>query len=170
MDVQKEEITGIEETKRQLNYIENLKKYYIEKSEKTGRPLTAHIATFGCQMNARDSEKIAGILEQIGYRMIESEEADFVIYNTCTVRENANLKVYGRLGYLSKLKKKNPDMMIALCGCMMQEDTVVEKIKKSYPFVDIIFGTHNIFKLAELIQARIDSDGILISGKIPKKL
>lgn len=162
MDIQKEGITGIEETKRQLNYIEDLKKYYIEKSKKTGRPLTAHIATFGCQMNARDSEKIAGILEQIGYRMIESEEADFVIYNTCTVRENANLKVYGRLGYLSNLKKKNPDMMIALCGCMMQEDTVVEKIKKSYPFVDIIFGTHNIFKLAELIQARTDSDGMII--------
>lgn len=162
MNVQNEEMTGSIETKRQLSYIENLKKYYKKKSEELGRPLTAHIATFGCQMNARDSEKIAGVLEQIGYTMIESEEADFVIYNTCTVRENANLKVYGRLGYLSKLKKKNPNMIIALCGCMMQEDAVVEKIKKSYRFVDIIFGTHNIFKLAELIQARIDSNGMII--------
>lgn len=153
---------GTIETNRQLKFIEELKEYYAIKSKELGRPLTSHTVTFGCQMNARDSEKIAGILEQIGYTMIESEEADFVIYNTCTVRENANLKVYGRLGYLNKLKKKNPNMMIALCGCMMQEDAVVEKIKKSYRFVDIIFGTHNIFKLAELIQARIDSKGMII--------
>lgn len=153
---------GTIETNRQLKFIEELKEYYTIKSKELGRPLTSHTVTFGCQMNARDSEKIAGILEQIGYTMIESEEADFVIYNTCTVRENANLKVYGRLGYLNKLKKKNPNMMIALCGCMMQEDAVVEKIKKSYRFVDIIFGTHNIFKLAELIQARIDSKGMII--------
>lgn len=162
MKRQDEVIAGSSETLRQLNYIENLKKHYIDKASEIGRPLTAHIATFGCQMNARDSEKIAGILEQIGYTMIDSEDADFVVYNTCTVRENANLKVYGRLGYLSKLKKKNPNMMIALCGCMMQEDAVVEKIKKSYRFVDIIFGTHNIFKLAELIQARIESKGMII--------
>lgn len=162
MKRQDEVIAGSSETLRQLNYIENLKKHYIDKASEIGRPLTAHIVTFGCQMNARDSEKIAGILEQIGYTMIDSEDADFVVYNTCTVRENANLKVYGRLGYLSKLKKKNPNMMIALCGCMMQEDAVVEKIKKSYRFVDIIFGTHNIFKLAELIQARIESKGMII--------
>lgn len=162
MNTKNDIVTGSIETNRQLNFIENLKEYYVEKSKELSKPLTAHIATFGCQMNARDSEKIAGILEQIGFTMIESEEADFVIYNTCTVRENANLKVYGKLGFLNKLKKKNPNMMIALCGCMMQEDAVVEKIKKSYRFVDIIFGTHNIFKLAELIQARIDSKGMII--------
>ena len=83
-------------------------------------------------MNARDSEKLLGILTDIGYVETEDEHADFVIYNTCTVRENANNKVYGRLGYLSNFKKKNPHMMIALCGCMMQEPTVVEKIRKSY--------------------------------------
>lgn len=150
------------ETKRQLQYIASLREYYKSKSEELNRPLTASVSTFGCQMNARDSEKIVGILEQIGFTQIESEEADFVIYNTCTVRENANLKVYGRLGHLSKLKEKNPHMIIALCGCMMQEDAVVEKIRKSYRFVDIIFGTHNIFKFAELIQARIDSKGMII--------
>lgn len=150
------------ETQRQLNFIQSLREYFKAKSEELGRPLTCCTQTFGCQMNSRDSEKILGILEQIGYQPIDSENADFVIYNTCTVRENANLKVYGRLGYLSKLKKENPDMMIALCGCMMQEKEVVEKIKKSYRFVDIIFGTHNIFKLAELIQARIDSKGMII--------
>lgn len=162
MENQKTHTVSKNETKRQLQYIEDLKKYHTIQTEKLGRPLTAHIVTFGCQMNARDSEKIIGILEQIGYTIIDSEEADFVLYNTCTVRENANLKVYGRLGYLGKLKKKNPNMIIALCGCMMQEDIVVEKIKKSYRFVDIIFGTHNIFKLAELIQARIDSKAMII--------
>lgn len=84
------------------------------------------MTTFGCQMNARDSEKLCGILETVGFEETDSEEADFVIYNTCTVRENANNKVYGRLGYLSGFKKKNKDMMIALCGCMMQEPEVVE--------------------------------------------
>ena len=116
------------------------------------------VVTFGCQMNARDSEKLSGILEQIGLKEIQSENADLVLYNTCTVRDNANQKVYGRLGYLHALKKKRPDMKIALCGCMMQEPTVIEKIRKSYPFVDIIFGTHNIFKLAELICGRLERD------------
>ena len=105
-------------------------------------------------MNARDSEKLLGILKEAGYEEGTDENSDFVLYNTCTVRENANLKVYGRLGYLSGVKRKNPDMMIALCGCMMQEPEVVAKIKKSYRYVDLIFGTHNIFKLAELLYER----------------
>ena len=105
-------------------------------------------------MNARDSEKLLGILKEAGYEEGTDENSDFVLYNTCTVRENANLKVYGRLGYLSGVKRKNPDMMIALCGCMMQEPEVVAKIKKSYRHVDLIFGTHNIFKLAELLYER----------------
>lgn len=150
------------QTQIQYAYMESLKKWVSLQSQKLGRPLTACVNTFGCQMNARDSEKIIGILENIGYQMIEDEHADFVIFNTCTVRENANLKVYGRLGFLKKLKEQNPHMMIALCGCMMQEQAVVEKIKESYRFVDIIFGTHNIFKLAELMQARIDSKGMII--------
>ena len=99
-------------------------------------------------MNARDSEKLVGILEQVGYvEEPEEEKADFVIYNTCTVRENANQRVYGRLGQLGRAKKKNPYMMIGLCGCMMQEPHVVEKLKKSYRFVDLIFGTHNILQI-----------------------
>ena len=125
-------LTSEEETKRQYDYIEKAKQYVAAKEQELGRKLTFHVQTFGCQMNARDSEKLVGILENIGYTEIEDEHADFVIYNTCTVRENANNKVYGRLGYLSNYKKKNPHMMIALCGCMMQEPTVVEKIRKSY--------------------------------------
>ena len=99
-------------------------------------------------------KKLLGILKEAGYVEGTDENSDFVLYNTCTVRENANLKVYGRLGYLSGVKRKNPDMMIALCGCMMQEPEVVAKIKKSYRHVDLIFGTHNIFKLAELLYER----------------
>ena len=129
------------------------------KEAELGRKMQACIKTFGCQMNARDSEKLRGILELIGYELTEQEEADFVLYNTCTVRENANLKVYGRLGYLSGIKKKNPHMIIGLCGCMMQEPEVIEKIRKSYRFVDLVFGTHNIYKFAELLVAAFESDG-----------
>lgn len=150
------------EPERQYYFIAKCREIIEKKSSKKGRPLTACVNTFGCQMNARDSEKLIGALELMGYMITEDEKADFVIYNTCTVRENANLKVYGRLGYLSNLKKKNSDMLIALCGCMMQEPSVVEKIKKSYGFVDIIFGTHNIFKFAEIMYNRLNSDRLVI--------
>ena len=151
-----------EEPMRQYYFIKKCRELVKAESESLERPLTAVTKTFGCQMNARDSEKIVGILELIGYEVVEEEKADFIIYNTCTVRENANLKVYGRLGALKKEKKKNPHMRLALCGCMMQEDVVVEKIKKSYSFVDIIFGTHNIFKFAELLYTRMQSDRMVI--------
>lgn len=151
-----------QETKKQYEYMEKAKGYVQAKSEELGRPLTYCVTTFGCQMNARDSEKLTGILEEIGYVASEDEKADFVIYNTCTVRENANLRVYGRLGVLHGYKKKNPNMVIALCGCMMQEPEVVEKLKKSYRFVDIIFGTHNIFKFAELIVRNFEEKGMII--------
>ena len=151
-----------DEPDRQYYYIAKARQYVQEKSRKKGRPLTFCVNTFGCQMNARDSEKLIGILEQIGYVKKETEDADFVIYNTCTVRENANNKVYGRLGYLHSQKKKNPDMMIGLCGCMMQEPKVVEKIRTSYRFVDLVFGTHNIYKFAELIVAAFESKGMIV--------
>lgn len=155
-------LTGEEETRRQYEYIEKARQYVAQKEKEVGRKLTCCVHTFGCQMNARDSEKLLGILTDIGYVETEDEHADFVIYNTCTVRENANNKVYGRLGYLSNFKKKNPHMMIALCGCMMQEPTVVEKIRKSYRFVDLVFGTHNIYKFAELLCNRMESDSMII--------
>ena len=151
-----------EEPQRQYYYIEKARTYIQKKSKEIGRPLTFCVTTFGCQMNARDSEKLRGILEKIGYEESSEDVADFVIYNTCTVRENANTRVYGRLGQLKPLKKKNPHMMIGLCGCMMQEPEVVEKLKKSYRFVDIIFGTHNIFKFAELIVQRLESQEMVI--------
>ncbi|MDD3660861.1 MAG: tRNA (N6-isopentenyl adenosine(37)-C2)-methylthiotransferase MiaB, partial [Lachnospiraceae bacterium] len=117
---------------------------------------------FGCQMNARDSEKLTGILKTVGYEESDSEHSDFVIYNTCTVRDNANQKVYGRLGALGTIKKKNPSMRIALCGCMMQEQSVIDKLKKSYHFVDLVFGTHNIYKFAQLLYDMFESDRMVI--------
>lgn len=90
----------------QRAYIEKCREYLLDKEKELGRPLTACVNTFGCQMNARDSEKLLGILEEIGYKPVETEDADIVIYNTCTVRENANLRVYGRLGQLHKFKEK----------------------------------------------------------------
>ena len=141
----------VREPERQYYFIDKAREMVREKSRAAHRPLTFCVVTFGCQMNARDSEKLRGILEEIGYIRAESEEADLVLYNTCTVRENANVRVYGRLGGLQSLKKKNPDMIIALCGCMMQEEHVVEKIRNSYHFVDLVFGTHNIYRLAELL-------------------
>lgn len=160
MDLSKE--PPAKEPERQYWFIKKAQQLVKEKSEELGRPLFSHIATFGCQMNARDSEKLVGVLERIGYVEKQEEDADFVIYNTCTVRENANLRVYGRLGYLHRLKKKNPHMMIGLCGCMMQEPQVVEKLKKSYSFVNLIFGTHNIYKFAELVVLALQSDRMVI--------
>lgn len=150
------------EPERQYYFMDIAKNYVEQLSAKKGSPLTFHVTTFGCQMNARDSEKLVGILERIGYVETDTEDADFVIYNTCTVRENANNKVYGRLGVLQNYKKKNPHMLIGLCGCMMQETVVVEKLKESYRFVDLIFGTHNIYKFAELIVTAMESDSMTI--------
>lgn len=150
------------EVARQYYFIDKCREYVKAMSEKLGRPLFFVTKTFGCQMNARDSEKLSGILKEIGFVATESENADFVIYNTCTVRENANNKVYGHLGVLGNYKKKNPNMMIALCGCMMQEPQVVEKLKESYRFIDIIFGTHNLYKLAELIYSRIETGKMVV--------
>ena len=152
-----------QEPERQYYFIAEAKKLISKKEEELGRKLTCCVTTFGCQMNARDSEKILGILKEIGYVETESENADFVIYNTCTVRENANNKVYGHLGILHGYKKKNKDMMIALCGCMMQEPTVIEHLKENYKFVDLIFGTHNLYKFAELFTtALLNKKGMII--------
>ncbi len=150
------------EPQRQYYFMAKCRQIVQSESKRLGRPLYACSVTFGCQMNARDSEKLSGILECVGYSAIDSEEADLVIYNTCTVRDNANQRVYGRLGVLHGLKKKNPHMKIALCGCMMQEESVIEKIQKSYRFIDLIFGTHNIFKFAELLYTMFASERTVI--------
>ena len=151
------------ESELQRKYMEKAAVYVSKLQESLGRSPKCCVVTFGCQMNARDSEKLLGILTQIGYESVENEEdADFVIYNTCTVRDNANQRVYGRLGFLHSLKDKKPHMRIALCGCMMQENEVIEKIKKSYRFVDLIFGTHNLFRFAQLLVTMFENQEMII--------
>lgn len=121
------------------------------------------IVTYGCQMNENDSEKLAGMLDSMGYTPIEDEEkADVIIFNTCSVRENADVKVFGNLGHYKPLKKKNPNMILAVCGCMMQQKEIVEKIKTKYPQVDLVFGTHNIHKFPELLANAQQSPRIVI--------
>ena len=147
------------EPDRQYYFMNKCKELIFEQKAKLNRSLTYCVTTFGCQMNAHDSEKLKGILEAIGYEEVEDEKADFVIYNTCTVRENANQKLYGHLGHLKTVKKNsNPNMIIALCGCMMQEPHVVDTIRSKYPLVNIVFGTHNIYKLAELIYNNLTNN------------
>lgn len=134
------------------------------------------VKTWGCQMNVHDSERIMGVLSSLGYRPADSEkEADLIVFNTCCVREHAELKVYGNLGRLKKLKENKEDLIIAVCGCMTQQKEVAQHIAKRYPFVNIVFGTNQIHKLAEFIaNARLtgstivdiaeDEEGKIIEG------
>lgn len=155
--------TDENEASLQREYMKKAAIYVADLEAQIGHKPLCCVTTFGCQMNARDSEKLSGILTEIGYEMTESEEdADFVIYNTCTVRDNANQRVYGRLGFLNSMKRKKPHLRIALCGCMMQEPAVIDKIKKSYRFVDLIFGTHNIFKFAQLLVTMFENNEMII--------
>ena len=151
-----------EEPARQYFFMAKCREWVREFARKKGRYPAACVTTFGCQMNARDSEKLRGVLRDIGYLEASEEQADLVIYNTCTVRENANTRVYGRLGQLKPRKKKHPQMMIGLCGCMMQEPEVVNKLNKSYSFIDLVFGTHNIYKFAELLATRYEAGRMVI--------
>ena len=151
-----------EEPARQYYYMAKCRELVREFELKNARRPIAFTQTFGCQMNARDSEKLSGILRSAGFAEADSEEADFVIYNTCTVRDNANQRVFGRLGVLNGYKKKNPQMKVALCGCMMQEDLVIRKLQKSYSFVDLVFGTHNLYKFAELLYRCYTEKGMLV--------
>ncbi len=152
----------LSEPERQYYFIAKCRQWTDRFEQENGRRPRACVFNMGCQMNARDSEKLRGVLEMAGYELTEDEAADFVIYNTCTVRENANQKVYGHLGLVSNYKKKNPDMKVALCGCMMQEPEEVARIQKSYRFVNLVFGTHNIFKFAELLWTALDSDRMIV--------
>ena len=119
-----------------------------------------HLKTYGCQGNLADSEKISGILESMGYKKTDSDEkADLIIFNTCAIRENAENRVFGELGRIKSLKKSNPQLIMGLCGCMAQEEKVVDLIKKKYPQVDIVFGTHNIHNLPEYLENCYSNQG-----------
>lgn len=153
-----------QESKIQLEYINKCTELVKEKYEKAP---AFFIQNAGCQMNSLQTETVAGIVKRMGYTEVSREEdADVVIYNTCTVRENANLKIYGHLGHLKSIKKKNPELKIVLFGCMMQEPEVIEKIHKEYSFVDLVFGTHNFHKFPELFYRSLNTeDRSLMSGR-----
>lgn len=141
--------------------------YYMEKmagvNEGLLSPPKALVMTYGCQMNARDSEKLAGMLMKMGFAITNDEaQADLVIFNTCCVRENAENRLYGNLGNFKMRKEKNPNLKLVLCGCMMQQDMVVEKIKTSYPYVDVIFGTFNIYRFPQLLYTSMETKGLIV--------
>jgi tRNA-2-methylthio-N6-dimethylallyladenosine synthase len=144
-----------------------------------GKQPLACVVTYGCQQNVADSEKIKGMLEEMGYGFTDDRlSAKLVIFNTCAVREHAEDRVFGNVGALKKYKLQNPDVIIALCGCMMQQKHIAEKIKKSFPFVDLVFGTHVVYKVPELVYTALtrrkrvfelpDVDGVIAEG-IPVK-
>ena len=136
----------------QPDYISKLQERNAEWASRTGRLPLAKIITYGCQQNASDSELIKGLLYEMGYGFTEDvEQADLAIFNTCAVREHAELRVYGNIGALKKIKEHRPDMTIAVCGCMAQQSAVAEKIKRSYPYVDLVFGTRALPELPRLL-------------------
>lgn len=150
-----------------------LQKEYIEKVKELNKnkDLKYYILTMGCSLNENDSEKICGMLEKMKYtKTTNIEEANFIVFNTCCIRENAEDKLFGKLGEVKRLKKQN-NAIIAIGGCMMQEKHIIEKLKASYPYVDIIFGTHTIHKLPEDIYIKLETskkveDILDIDGKI----
>ena len=139
-----------------------------------GKPL-ACVVTYGCQQNVADSEHIKGMLAEMGYGFTENRmEAKLIVFNTCAVREHAEDRVFGNVGMLKSYKRENPDVIIACCGCMMQQQHIADKIKKSFPFVDLVFGTHVVYRLPELLyrimtrKKRVfelpDMDGAIAEG------
>ena len=150
-----------------------LQKEYIKKVKELNknRDFKYYILTMGCSLNENDSEKICGMLEEMNYaRTTNIEEANFIVFNTCCIRENAEDKLFGKLGEVKRIKKEN-NSIIAIGGCMMQEKHIIEKLKASYPYVDILFGTHTIHKLPEDVYKKLETskkveDILDIDGKI----
>ena len=133
------------------------------------KDLKYYIETWGCQMNEEDSEKISGMLKTQGYTQTEvREDASIIIFNTCCVRENAENKVFGNLGIVKHQKEKNPDLIIAICGCMMQQKGMADEVLSKFPFVDIIFGTHNAYKFPEYLN-RVKTEGVQIKEIFDKE-
>ena len=142
----------------------NDQKKYIEKIKEINKDkkLKYSILTMGCQLNENDSEKICGMLEEMGYvKTTNNDEVDLAVMNTCCVRENAEDKLFGKLGELKRLKE-NRGTIVAIGGCMMQEKHITDKIKESYPFVDMIFGTHTLYKFPEDLYKVIEEKNKLI--------
>ena len=163
MSKRKQVTVPMEKIKEQDKYINEIKNENERYFHLTGKKKSYFIQTFGCQMNEHDSEKLGAMLNAMGYEAsLMADHADLIIYNTCAVRENAELKVYGNLGHLKLIKRRNPNLKIAVCGCMMQQPAIVKEIKSRYKHVDLVFGTHNLYKFPELLSESMSSDSILI--------
>ncbi|EHL16524.1 tRNA-I(6)A37 thiotransferase enzyme MiaB [Peptoanaerobacter stomatis] len=170
-------IINKENFSNQEYYVDLVKNINDDEYAKTGDAKKFIIVTFGCQMNEHDSENIKGMLTNMGYEETEDmEKVNLIIYNTCAIRENAETRFFGNIGALKNIKKKNPDIVIATCGCMMQEPHIVKELTSKYKHVNIIFGTHNIYKFPELLYTYIslvdketvvdvwDIDGNIVEG------
>lgn len=158
-----EMIVPKEKVEQQKIFIEAVKNKLELNTMEIEHNKLAHIMTYGCQQNAADSEKLRGMLELMGYIMTEDKkEADLILLNTCCVRENAETKLFGHLGSLKNLKTIKPELIICVCGCMMQQQDVAEEIRKKYPFTDLVFGTHNVYRFPELLMKSMDSKKILV--------
>ena len=152
----KEVLVSAEEMERQQSFAEMIRAL-------PHRPKSYHVVTYGCQMNAHDSEKIAGMLESMGMVSApQREEADFVIFNTCCVRENAERRALGNVTWLKEVRKQKPELLIAVCGCMIQEPGMAERILKQYKFIDLAFGTANLHKLPEMMYELLDGGNRIV--------
>ena len=152
-----------EELKKQKSFIMKLREDNANFAAKNGRTRKALTETYGCQQNENDTERIRGMLSEAGFEFTEeTKEADVVLYNTCAVRENAEDKVFGRLGILKHIKEEGHDMLIGVCGCMVQQEHITEKIKKVHEHVDLVFGTHALYKMPELLYKAMQSKGIVV--------
>ena len=168
MSYKRTEITN-EQIEHQLSVCENIK-------SALGGGHKAMVDTFGCQQNEEDSEKLRGYLAKMGYELtMDEHEAEVVILNTCAVREHAEQRVFGNLGGLTHTKKENPNQIIGVCGCMVKQEHIVEKIKKSYPLVSLVFGPDELWRFPELLKAAMDSkkrviapgEGLRCRGRAP---
>lgn len=147
------------EIERQLAYIDKIAVMSRDFELRTGQKPRAYTQTFGCQQNEADTEHIAGMLHDMGYEKTENiADADVLIYNTCAVREHAESRALGNIGALSHLKKQRPEITIGLCGCMVQQEHVPDKIRKSYPQVNLLFGTHALWRFPELLYRRLSGE------------
>lgn len=145
------------------SFIAKIKEDNINFAVKNGRARLAHTETYGCQQNVNDTERIRGMLSDAGFEFTDdAKEADLVIYNTCAVRENAEQRVFGRLGILKHIKEKKPELMVAVCGCMVQQEHITEKIKKVHDHVDLIFGTHALWRMPELLYKTMSEKKLVV--------
>lgn len=146
--------------------VNELKEYFSSLSARKGRALTYNVLTYGCQLNESDSEKLSGMLSSMGLLQSEGgelDDADVIIFNTCSIRENADRHLFGNLGVFKTLKKKDPDVIIAVCGCMMKVPENVAKIKKSYPYVDLVFDPQQLHRMPVLLRDSVRSRKQLVN-------